>query len=246
MEDISLDVIERYARQHDLPEAVCRLLLARDIHPDSFKAFLYPTLKDHLPSPFLLAGMEDMADDVAAWIAACRKFAIFGDFDVDGATSSAALYRFLKACGIEAPIYIPDRLTEGYGPNINALKRLKDGGAEIVFILDCGSTSHEVIKQGRDLGLDIIVYDHHQTEDHFPPVNHIINPKRPDDKSKLDMLAACGVTFMACVAINNKLRVNDFYKTRGIAEPNGIAGFNCTWHSLRHGSAAGCEPPFGA
>lgn len=220
MEDIPLDIVERYSRQHDLPGAVCRLLLARDIPPDNFDAFLHPTLKDHLPSPFLLAGMESMADDVAAWIAGNRNFAIFGDFDVDGATSSATLYRFLRACGIETPIYIPDRLSEGYGPNVNALKHLKENGADIVFILDCGSTSHDILEQGRALGLDIIVLDHHQTDDQLPPANHIINPKRPDDKSNLDMLAACGVTFMACVAINNKLRVSGFYKDQNIEEPN--------------------------
>ncbi|MAE50192.1 MAG: single-stranded-DNA-specific exonuclease RecJ, partial [Micavibrio sp.] len=153
MEDIPFDSIERYSRQHDLPEAVTRLLLARDIPPDQFQAFLYPTLKDNLPSPFFLTGMEDMADDVAKWIAEGKNFAIFGDFDVDGATSSATLYRFLKACGIDAPIYIPDRLTEGYGPNVEAMTKLKAGGADVIFILDCGSTAFDIIKQARALDL---------------------------------------------------------------------------------------------
>ncbi len=223
MEDISLDHVARIAHQHDLPEVVGRMLIARGIKAENFKEFLTPTLKDNFPSPFFMAGMEAMADDVAAQISQGKKIAIFGDFDVDGATSSAVLYRFLKACGIEAPIYIPDRLVEGYGPNINALKTLRDNGAELLFILDCGSTSYEVIEQGRALGLDIIVVDHHQTEEKLPPVNHMINPKRHDDTSGLDMLAACGVTFMVCVAINNKLREQGYYKAQNIEEPKLMA-----------------------
>lgn len=220
MDDVPLDVVERHARQHDVPEAVARLLLSRDIPPQDFAAFLHPTLKDNLPSPFFMAGMEAMADDVADWIVRGRKFAIFGDFDVDGATASAILYRYLQACGITAPIYIPDRLREGYGPNIKALENLKAQGAEIVFILDCGSTAFDVVAQGRALGLDIVIFDHHQTEERLPEANHMVNPKRHDDNSGLGMLAACGVTFMACVAINNKLRLNQFFVNRCCAEPN--------------------------
>lgn len=218
--DIGMDDIERVARRHDIPEVVAKMLLGRGIEGDHIEAFLNPTLKDHMPSPFFMAGMEDMADDVASRIENGQKFAIFGDFDVDGATSSAILYRFLKECGIETPIYIPDRLSEGYGPNIEALKSLKEGGADLVFMLDCGSTSFDIIGQGRDLGLDIIVFDHHQTEERLPNVNHMINPKRHDDTSKMDMLAACGVTFMACVAINNKLREKSFYDNTSKKEPN--------------------------
>lgn len=220
IEDVSLEAISAIRRHIDMPEIVLRLLLGRGITPDQFQAFLTPTLKDNLPSPFLMADMEAMAGDVAGRISAGQKMAIFGDFDVDGATSSAVLHRFLKACGIDAPIYIPDRLVEGYGPNIRALEKLKAQGAELVFILDCGSTAFEVIEQGRALGLDIIVMDHHQTEERFPPVNHIINPKRHDDTSGLDMLAACGVTFMACVAINNKLKSAGFFEKSGRTAPN--------------------------
>lgn len=214
MRDVSLDVIERVSRNFDLPEAIARLLVSRDIKPDDIPAFLNPTLKENLPSPFHMTDMEDMADFVSGEIVAGKNFAIFGDFDVDGATSSAVLYRFLKGCGIDAPIYIPDRLSEGYGPNIEALKKLKEQGADILFILDCGSTAFEIIKQGRDIGLDIIVFDHHQTEERLPEANFVINPKRPDDKSGMDVLAACGVTFMACIAINNKLREKKFYTNR--------------------------------
>ncbi len=212
--DVSIDEAARVARQFDLPEIVARFLLGRGIAADKISSFLKPTLKDDMPSPFLMAGMREMADDMAGAIMAGRRIAIFSDFDVDGATSSAILYRFLKFCGIEAPIYIPDRLSEGYGPNTGALAHLKEQGAEIVFMLDCGTTAFEVVKAGRALGLEIIIFDHHETEISLPEANHLINPKRKDDVAGMSMLAACGVTFMACVAINSALRDAGFFKDR--------------------------------
>jgi len=218
--DIPVEEVERVARRHNLPEAVAELLIARGIEADDIPDFLGPTLKHNLPSPFFMKDMEAMADYVCASIQAGRELAIFGDFDVDGATSSAILKRFLKSCGVDAPIYIPDRLLEGYGPNIEAFQKLKSQGAEIVFILDCGSTSFETVKQGRELGLEFIILDHHQTEEHLPEAKFMINPKRYDDTSGLEMLAACGVTFMACIAMNNKLRAAGYYSAKGLSEPD--------------------------
>jgi single-stranded-DNA-specific exonuclease len=215
--DTDITAVEHLARQNDLPEIVARLLVQRGIKPEAAQAFLHPTLKDHFPDPFSLRGMDALATEMADAIKAGRKFAIFGDFDVDGATSSSLLYRFLKACGIDAPIYIPGRLTEGYGPNEDALLSLKNQGAEIVFLLDCGTTAFDIVASGRAMGLDIIILDHHEAEDELPDANHIINPKRKDDVSGLDVLAAVGVTFLTCVAINNKLRANGFYEGRSEA-----------------------------
>lgn len=217
--DVELSVIEQIARRHDLPEVAARMLAGRGIAPDDIAAFINPTLKEHLPSPFLMAGMEAMAQDVAAAITQGRKFAIFGDFDVDGATSSALLYRFLKHCGISAPIYIPGRLTEGYGPNTEALRKLRDDGAEVLFLLDCGTTAFETVRAGTEMGLEIIILDHHEAEEVLPEARHVINPKRKDDSSGLEVLAAVGVTFMACIAINNKLRGAGFFEQNGIDEP---------------------------
>lgn len=207
----SADLVERIARENSLPEIVARLLAIRAIPADEVDSFLNPRLSAHFPDPFALQGMGDMAAYMADAIVAGRKIAVFGDFDVDGATSTAILVRFLRHCGIDAPFYIPDRLAEGYGPNINALKTLKERGAEIVLLLDCGITAHDVIAQGRALGLEIVVLDHHEAEDTLPAANHVINPKRKDDTSGLTMLAACGVTFLACVAINRILRERGFF-----------------------------------
>ncbi len=216
--EVSLEDISVLVRRYDLPEIIARMLCQRGIAEGEVESFLNPTLKNDLPDPFSLKGMGDMAEDVAIAIEGRQKFAIFGDFDVDGATSSAIIYRFLKALGIEAQIYIPDRLSEGYGPNIGALETLKNQGADILFMLDCGSTAFDIVKAGTALGLKIIILDHHETEESLPDCWHLINPKRKDDSSNLDMLAAVGVAFMACIAINNRLRGRGFYKN--MDEPN--------------------------
>jgi single-stranded-DNA-specific exonuclease len=204
MPDVGMDVIEQMARKHDLPEIVARLLCARGV--ENVQSFLYPTLKNDFPNPLSLTGMGEAAAYLAKAITDKRKIAIFGDFDVDGATSSALLHRFLKHFRVDAPIYIPDRLTEGYGPNIEALQKLKDDGAEIVILLDCGTTAFDIVEAGNAMGLAIVIVDHHEAEERLPPAAHVINPKRKDDISGLHMLAACGVTFMLCVAVNGVLR----------------------------------------
>lgn len=218
--DASLDDIDLMMQRYDVPEVVARLLCQRGIAINEADSFLNPTLKNDFPDPFSMKGMGDMAEDIAIAIEEKKNFAIFGDFDVDGATSSAVLCRFLKAVGIDAPIYIPDRLSEGYGPNIDALKSLKEQGADILMMLDCGTTAFDVVKAGTDLGLQIVILDHHEAEDELPECWHVINPKRKDDSSGLDMLAAVGVTFMVCVSINNRLRDRGFYTQNGINEPN--------------------------
>lgn len=219
MPDADLSAVEQIARKHDLPEAVARLLCNRGVQADEIKSFLYPTLKNNFPDPFSLKDMSEAATYLADAVQEKKQIAIFGDFDVDGATSSALLYKTLHHVGIEAPIYIPGRLTEGYGPNEEAFQKLKDGGADIVILLDCGTTAFETIQAGRDMGLDIVIVDHHESEDRLPACNYLINPKRKDDDSGLDMLAAVGVTFMLCVALNNKLREVNFYQDNGIDEP---------------------------
>ncbi|MEC7028700.1 MAG: DHH family phosphoesterase, partial [Pseudomonadota bacterium] len=208
----------RLAQKYDLPDMIARLLNIRGVTDEQVEAFLSPTLAKNFPDPFSMAGMTEMAEYVADAIINGKKLAVFGDFEVDGATSTAIFVRFLRYCGVDAPFYIPDRIEEGYGPNIKALESLRAQGADCVLILDCGITSHDVIQQGRDIRLDICVFDHHEAEEQLPAANHVINPKRKDDSSGLDMLAACGVVFMSCVAINAKLREKGFFKDKGIKD----------------------------
>jgi len=197
------DLVTRIAQTHNLPEFVSRLLAQRGVVADDIERFLNPTLRDHFPDPFSLIAMREFADDLADCIINKTPIGIFADFDVDGATSAAILTRFLRHFDIVPPVYIPDRLTEGYGPTVEAMQSLKNDGAEFIIMADCGITSFEPLQAAHDMGLRVAVFDHHEPEDDLPTAAHIINPKRHDDTSGLDMLAACGVVFMACVAINS-------------------------------------------
>jgi single-stranded-DNA-specific exonuclease len=212
------NAVERLARKHNLPELIARLLVLRGVPDDKAQEFLFPTLKEHFPDPFEMAGMSDFADDIAEAIIAEKKIGIFGDFDVDGATSTALFLRFFRHLGIDAPFYIPDRIEEGYGPNVSAFKALKEQGVECVLICDCGVTAFDVLAEGKKMGLHISVLDHHEPEATLPDIDHIIDPKRADDGSGLDMLAACGVVFMACVAINKALREKNYFEKMGVSE----------------------------
>lgn len=218
MPDARQDVADVIARQQDVPEIVARIMAARGVAAEEAEAFLNPRLAAHFPDPFSLSGMAGFADDLALAVTTGRKIAVFGDFDVDGATSAAVMVRFFRHLGLEVPFYIPDRMKEGYGPNETALRILRDQGAEIVILCDCGTTAFGPVAAGRAMGLSIAVLDHHEAEEVLPDADHVINPKRRDDRSGLNMLAACGVSFLACVAINARLRERGFYKERGLAE----------------------------
>ncbi|MGB7099034.1 MAG: single-stranded-DNA-specific exonuclease RecJ, partial [Xanthobacteraceae bacterium] len=137
--------------------------------------------------------------------------AIFGDYDVDGGTSAALLARFLRQCGIEPIIHIPDRLFEGYGPNVEAVRALAARGATLLITVDCGTTSVEPLAEARTLGVDVVVVDHHQADEVLPPAVAIVNPNRRDDLSGLGHLAAVGLTFMTVVAVNRELRRRGFW-----------------------------------
>lgn len=206
--------VAQMVQAHGVPDMVARMLSARGVGVAGFQSFLQPTLAQDFPDPLRLKGMRDAAAELTASILAGRKFALFADFDVDGATSTAILVRFFRYLGIDMPFHIPDRLSEGYGPNIPALKKLQEQGAEIVILADCGTTAFDVVEQARGMGLDIVILDHHEAEEKLPIANHIINPKRKDDESGYDMLAACGVSFLLCVALNASLRDAGYFGDR--------------------------------
>lgn len=212
------DIVTRLVQNNDLPEFVARLLVQRGVDPEDVQGFLNPTLRDNFPDPFSMAGMDDFANNLADAIINKTPIGIFADFDVDGATSSAILTRFLRHLDITPPVYIPDRLTEGYGPSAEAMQSLKEQGAEIILMADCGITAFDSLQAAHDMGLKVCVFDHHEPEDKLPMAWHIINPKRHDDESGLDMLAACGVCFMVCVAINKALRAKGYFKEEGRTE----------------------------
>ena len=147
---------------------------------------------------------------------------VFGDYDVDGATSAAVLVRFFEALGRPVLVYIPDRVREGYGPNIDGLMRLKDDGASVVVTVDCGITAHAPLAAAAEAGLDVIVVDHHVGEPDLPVACAVVNPNRIDETSPHGQLAAVGVTFLLVVALNRALR-DAFWYGEGHAEPDLMA-----------------------
>lgn len=208
------------ARTLEVPDAVARILAARGFTPESAEPFLNPTLRDLMPDPSILAGMTDAVSRILTAINTGERVVVFGDYDVDGATSSALLIRFFRALGIELESYIPDRVKEGYGPSTPALLKLRESGADVVITVDCGITAYEPLAAASDAGLDVVVIDHHKAEAELPSAAAVVNPNRLDDESGQGHLAAVGVTFLFIVAINRALRESGWYEQHKRPEPD--------------------------
>src|SRR5271166_1572588 len=194
-----------------LPEIVGRLLAQRGIDYDHASGFLAPRLRDQLPNPSHLRDMDAAAERLVRAVREGKTIAVFGDYDVDGATSAALLARFFAAVGGRTRIYVPDRVREGYGPNTPALLRLHAEGACVVVTVDCGTNAHLALAEAAAGGLEVIVVDHHVAEPLLPPAMAIINPNRLDDESPHGGLAAVGVAFLLVVAVNRVLRRAGWY-----------------------------------
>jgi single-stranded-DNA-specific exonuclease len=199
------------AQRHEIPELLARILAGRNIEADAVDAFLDPTIKGSMPDPNVLTAMPEAATRIADAMTRGESIAIFGDYDVDGATSAAVLARFLRHGGVEPIIHIPDRLFEGYGPNVEAVRALAARGATLLVTVDCGTTSIEPLSEAKALGMDVVVIDHHQADEALPPALAIVNPNRRDDLSGLGYLAAVGLVFMTVVAVNRELRARGFW-----------------------------------
>src|SRR5262245_48607081 len=210
------------SQRYGLPELLGRVLAARAIGLEDVPNVLDPSIKALMPDPSTLRDMDKAAGRLADAVAGKEQVAIFGDYDVDGACSSALLKRFLAAHGVDARIYIPDRITEGYGPNREAIEALIKEGARLIVTVDCGTTSHAPLLAARAHGVDVIVIDHHQADERLPEVYALINANRQDDLSGLGQLCAAGVTFMLLVAVARELRRRGGQSNSGAA-PNLLA-----------------------
>ena len=201
------------AQQHGVPELLARILAGRGVEVDEVASFLDPTVRALMPDPDAITQMPVAARRLADAVTGSETVAIFGDYDVDGATAAAVLGRYLRHCRLAPVIHIPDRLFEGYGPNSEAIASLAARGASLLVTVDCGTTSHEPLLEARRLGLDTIVIDHHQADERLPAALALINPNRLDDLSKLGQLAAVGLVFMTVVAVNRELRRRGFWSS---------------------------------
>lgn len=203
-----------------LSPVLARLLASRGVGEELAPDYLNPTLRKFLPDPAVLLEMEAAVMRVAAALAAGERIAIFGDYDVDGSVSSALLGGFLESLGASPRIYIPDRMREGYGPSAAAMQVLKAEGAGLVVTVDCGASGGAAFAAAREIGLDVVVLDHHRVEHRPDGALAHVNPNQPGDASGLGYLCAAGVTFLFLVALNRQLRDGGFYADRALAEPD--------------------------
>lgn len=228
------------AQRYNLPEMLARVISGRGIELDAVEEFLDPAIRRALPDPFTVTQMEAAAKRIADAVIAGERVAIFGDYDVDGATSAALLAWHLRHTGLDPLIHIPDRLFEGYGPNTEAVKALAAKGATLLVTVDCGTASLEPLAEAKKLGMSIVVIDHHQPGDELPGVDALVNPNRADDVSGLGHLAAVGLVFVTLVALNRELRQRGFW-TAERPEPDLLSAL----HHVALGTVADVVPLVG-
>ena len=203
-----------------LDEITAKLLSIRNINKDYIASFLKPSIKNLIPNPNILKDMERTTKRILKSINSKEKIGIFGDYDVDGASSTALIGNYFKMIKQDFEIYIPDRKLEGYGPSINSFKKLINKNVSLIITVDCGTMSFEAIEYANKNKIDVIVLDHHQSEIQLPKAYSIINPNRLDDKSKLNYLCAAGVCFMTLISLNSHLRKQTWFSKNKIQEPN--------------------------
>ncbi len=219
IKDCDERIANAIAQRFDLPDVVARILATRGFDLDTVDTFLHPTLKQHLPNPFSLKDMGKAANRVAEAILKKEPIGLMGDYDVDGATSTAELKLYLENCGIKVLTFIPER-EDGYGPNAFKMREFKSAGCSVVLTLDCGTTAFDPIHEGTQQGLHVIILDHHNAEPELPNAYAVVNPKRLDEdiNHPCHFMAACGVVFLFIVALNKVLRDKGFWNNQ--AEPN--------------------------
>ena len=201
-----------------------QLLLSRGVSPDDLDRHRQPSLRDFLPDPSQFSDMERAAERIADAIISQETVTIYGDYDVDGATSSALMIRLLRMLGHDARHYIPDRLLEGYGPSGEALLKIGQDGSSLIVTVDCGAMAHEALGMAHEAGIDVIVVDHHKCSPDLPRTYALVNPNRLDENdlaASHGHLAAVGVAFLLAVAVVRTLRERDYFKDR--PEPNLMA-----------------------
>lgn len=205
-----------FIQKHEISSTLARFLVMRGVNLEAVPLFLEPSLKRHLPDPLLLKDMDKAIERLVQAITAREKILVWGDYDVDGATSSALFCRFFKALNLPNALYIPDRIKEGYGPNIQGIEKFKAQGYTVMITVDCGTTSFEALESAH--GMDVIILDHHAAEVKLPQAYAIVNPNRLDEKEEVTQifghLAAVGISFLCVVALNRALRQRGVYKNK--------------------------------
>ncbi|MBF0562929.1 MAG: single-stranded-DNA-specific exonuclease RecJ, partial [Alphaproteobacteria bacterium] len=217
------DVDERsvlaLCQRHGVPELIARVMIGRGVALDAAPGFLSPTLRELLPDPAHLLDMNLAVERLTRAVMTNETIAIFGDYDVDGATSTALLMQFFEAVGGRVILYIPDRIAEGYGPNAVAMALLREQGANVVVTVDCGVSAFDALDAAAVVGLDVVVVDHHRAEARLPRAVAVVNPNRLDETSPCGHMAAVGIAFLVAVAVNRALRAAGWFEGRAAPDP---------------------------
>ena len=221
VQNVDERAVELLSQRYLLPFLISRIMVLRDILPDEVEDFLNPKISRLMPDPYVLKDMKKAAEKIADALEKQKRIGIIGDYDVDGATSTSVMKLFLRSVGIEPDVHIPDR-EEGYGPSKQAIDDFRAKGVDLLLTLDCGTTAFEPLEYAAELGIDVIVLDHHEAEVRLPKIYAVVNPKRLDEDNDypyLKYMAAVGVVFMTVTAVNRILRQRGFYQ-KGCAEPD--------------------------
>jgi len=240
-------LIRAHIQTLGLDEPLARALASRQVRADQGADFLKPTLKALFPDPSSFMDMDAAAEAVLDALQAGNAIHVFADYDVDGASSAALLVRWFRALGAELPIYVPDRITEGYGPSARAFDTLKASGADLVITVDCGAAANEAVAHASAIGLKVVVIDHHMMREQPPVCAAVVNPNRPGCNSGQGNLAAAGVVFVLLAALNREGRRRGLFEGRkepdirqwldlaamgAICDVTGLTGFNRALTSL--------------
>jgi len=212
--------VKKTNQELGISEVLSRLLSIRNVDPDQCNDFLNPKIKHSMPNPFLLKSMDTAVNTIIQHIIKGNHICIYGDYDVDGASSAAILAKFLKNFTNNFFIFIPDRVKDGYGPNIKIFEDIASKDVKLIITVDCGTTSFEPIAFANSQNIDVVVIDHHQSTEILPAAKAIVNPNRFDENSLLTYLCAAGVVFLVLSAILMRLREKDFFNKKNILEPN--------------------------
>ena len=217
--EFSYDEINFFKTNFFLDEIVAKLISIRKVKKEEVKFFLEPLIKNILPNPYILKDMDKAIDRTEKAIYNKEKIGIFGDYDVDGATSTAILGKYFELLNIPYEIYIPDRKNEGFGPNEKGFQKFIKLGVNLIFTVDCGTLSYGPIDFAKKNNIDVIILDHHQSEIKLPAAHSVVNPNRFDDRSELNYLCAAGVCFLFLVALNKRLRDQKWFLNNSFEEP---------------------------
>ena len=212
--------VELISKEYNLDFLTSKLLAIRNVNSENINSFLDPKIKNFLPNPFRFKDMDKGLDVFTNHLKKKSKICIFGDYDVDGATSSGIMSKYLDQLSIDHFVFIPDRQTDGYGPSVQTFENIINKDINLIISLDCGTTSFEAIDFAKSKNVDVIVIDHHKSQEILPSANAVINPNRIDENGEYYYLCAAGVLFVFLVGLNKYLRENNFFSETGFAEPN--------------------------